>query len=588
MTMKQKIELIKSKITLSSLVATKILLKNKKGLDYIGLCPFHKEKTPSFFVNDEKRVYHCFGCGVHGDIFSFIMQIEGITYEQSLKKLSSMACVAININSKNEIDIFENNNIFFQIYQKLTKLYQKLLFSKIGKNALNYILSRGIKLEIIKKYDLGFSPKNSSIILKEMRKEFSENDLLKSKIINKKNNLIYDPFYGRLIFPIKNKNKKYVGFGGRSIDDKKPKYLNSAENPIFIKSDCLYGYDYTNNRINKSHDVLVVEGYMDVITLANYGITNSVAVLGAGVKISQIQTLWSVWEEPIICFDNDLAGQNAEKKIAYESLKYISHKKSLKFTKLVGGKDPDEVIKKKGEEFFKALVLKSISLSDYIFNIELQTNVPETPEKKIALKINLEKTVTMIQNSFIRKSYLQHFINKYYKFTNSSKGLICFKNEKAKYSQFFIIEKKDQLCQETLFVLNVIWNYPNLLDNSKIREELINNSFVDDIDNIRQILLNFYFYSNNHLSIYRFSNIKNVLKKIDLNQLIRQLIKFKEHGTEKYAKKKIFTALNMKKIKDIQNKIILLKKQLLIKADFKLIKKMLYLKKIQKKLSINL
>ena len=152
--MSSEVELIKSRILPSEVIAKKVLLKNRGGTGYVGLCPFHREKTPSFFVNDDKRIYHCFGCGVHGDIFSFIMQDEGISYKEALEKLASIAGVKLKIKNEKEIEKFEKNKIFFQIYKKVAELYQEQLFNAIGKNALSYVLSRGIKLEIIKHRDI--------------------------------------------------------------------------------------------------------------------------------------------------------------------------------------------------------------------------------------------------------------------------------------------------------------------------------------------------------------------------------------------------------------------------------------------------
>ncbi len=171
--MNSEAQLIKSRILPSEIIRKKVNLKSKGGTGYVGLCPFHKEKTPSFFVNDDKKIYHCFGCGAHGDIFTFIMQDEGISYKDALEKLANIAGVKLKINSRKEIEQFEKNKIFFQIYKKTAEFYQKQLFNQIGDKALSYITSRGIKLEFIKKYHLGYSPNDSSILLKELKKEFS-------------------------------------------------------------------------------------------------------------------------------------------------------------------------------------------------------------------------------------------------------------------------------------------------------------------------------------------------------------------------------------------------------------------------------
>ena len=586
--MSSEVELIKSRILPSEIIAKKILLKNRGGVGYVGLCPFHREKTPSFFVNDDKRIYHCFGCGVHGDIFSFVMQDEGIPYKEALEKLADIAGVKLRTKNKKEIEKFEKDKIFFHIYKKVAELYQEQLFSDIGKNALNYVLSRGIKLEIIKQYNLGFSPKDHSIILSELKKEFSEDDLFDSGVINRKNDFTYDPFYGRLIFPIKNRAGECIGFGGRILGDGEPKYLNSAENPIFIKSEHLYGYNYAKNIIYKDGNVIVVEGYMDVIALVNCGIKNVVAPLGAGIKLSQIQILWETCQEPTICFDNDLAGKNAARKIAYESLKSISHNKSLKFVKLTNGKDPDEVIKNKGVEFFKDLVSQGIALSDYIFEIESNKYNLSTPEKKIALKVNLEKISESIANYSLKKSYLQHFKNKYYdliyKFRKSLYAKLSVKNFELSSSQFSVISKENKLYQEGLFILSILWNYPDLLDDNKIIEDLIEADLCNELDNIRKMLLDFSLSDDNELLSFYNKSIANPTEKNDFSRTIEKLTKFTKFESQIEAKENLFRAFNIKKMRTIRDEIELLKNQLLLTVDDKLMKKMLYLKKYERQL----
>ena len=582
--MSSEVELIKSRILPSEIIAKKVQLKNRGGTGYVGLCPFHREKTPSFFVNDDKGIYHCFGCGVHGDIFSFVMQDEGIPYKEALEKLAEIAGVKLKIKNKKEIEKFEKNKIFFQIYRKVAEFYQEQLFNDTGENALNYVLSRGIKLEIIKQYNLGFSPKDPSIIINTLKKEFSEDDLFESGVINKKNNFIYDPFYGRLIFPIKNKSGEYIGFGGRILGKGEPKYLNSAENPIFIKSEHLYGYNYARNSIYKKNNVLVVEGYMDVIALVNCGITNVVAPLGANIKLSQIQILWDTCQEPTICFDTDEAGQNATKKIAYESLKSISHNKSLKFVKLTNGKDPDEVIKNKGVEFFKNLVSQSIALSDYIFSIESNKYSLNTPEKKIALKISLEKISENITDHSLKKSYLQHFKAKYYDLTYRFKKLNYSKNFELGSSKFFKISNEDNSLQENLFILSILWNYPDLLNDNKITEELINTTISNKLDNIRKMLLDFSLSNDSDLLSFFNKSIANPSEKNELSKVIEKLIGFKKFKSQIEAKKNLFKVFNIKKLRVIKNEIEQLKNQLLSTVDDKLMKKMLYLKEYERQL----
>ena len=582
--MNSETQLIKSRILPSEIIGKKVNLKSKGNNGYVGLCPFHREKTPSFFVNDDRQIFHCFGCGAHGDIFSYIMQDEGISYKDALEKLAHIAGVKLKINSKKEIEQFEKNKNFFQIYKKAAEFYHKQLFSEKGKNALTYALSRGIKLDLIKQYRLGYSPSDSSILISELKKEFSESELYESKIIYKKNDFEYDPLYNRLIFPIQNKSGKFIAFGARIIDEGEPKYLNSAENPIFKKSENLYGYNFAKNCIYKEREVLIVEGYMDVISLANYGIQNVVAPLGTSIKLKQLEILWPICQEPTICLDNDEAGENANKKIAYSSLTGISHNKSLKFVKLEEGKDPDDIIKNKGIDFFKNLIAKSTSLSDYIFNNEVNRFGLDTPERKTSLKISLEKIVENITDYSLRKSYLHHFKRKYNDLIFSFKKKSVKNSNKANIDNFLKIKQRDNINQEINNIIGILCNYPDLLKNNKITEELMNINMPNKLDKIRKILLDFTLSNNDNFKSFFSNNIDNIKNKNEITDIIEKLLSITKFKSQTEAKQKLFKAFNINKIKIIKKELETIRNQLLSTTDDKLMKKMLYLKECEKQI----
>ncbi len=580
--MNSEAQLIKSRILPSEIIRKKVNLKSKGGTGYVGLCPFHKEKTPSFFVNDDKKIYHCFGCGAHGDIFTFIMQDEGISYKDALEKLANIAGVKLKINSRKEIEQFEKNKIFFQIYKKTAEFYQKQLFNQIGDKALSYITSRGIKLEFIKKYHLGYSPNDSSILLKELKKEFSESEIYESKIIYKKNNFEFDPLYNRLIFPIQDKLGNFIAFGGRIVDKGEPKYLNSAENPIFKKSEHLYGYNFAKNSIYKQQEAIVVEGYMDVISLANCGIKNTVAPLGTSIKLEQLEILWSICQEPTICFDNDEAGKNAAKKIAYNSLTKISHNKSLKFVNLIEGKDPDDVIKNKGVNFFKNLIEKNISLSDYIFNNEVDKFGINTPERKTSIKLSLEKIVEDISDYSLKKSYLYHFKKKYSDLVFNFKKKIINNTNNATLLKIKKQNNTDEI--NNTIVIAILCNYPDLLKNNKITEELMNIKMPNKLDNIKKILLDFSLSNDDNFKSFFDNNIEKIINKNEATEIIEKLLNTIKFKSQAEAKQKLLRVFNINKIGAIKKEIEELKNQLLSTADDKLMKKMIYLKEYERQI----
>ena len=579
-----EVELIKSRILPSEIIVKKVQLKNKREQCYTGLCPFHKEKTPSFFVNDYKRFYHCFGCGAHGDIISFIMQDEGATYQDTLEKLAQIAGIKPSKSNTEELQRLKKNEIFFQIYKKTSEFYQEQLFNNIGYDALQYILSRGIRLETIKQYNIGFAPTKPYMMISLLMKEFNEDCLLKSGVIKKKHNFVYDPFYGRIIFPIKDKYGKCIGFGGRVLEKKEPKYLNSAESPIFTKSKHLYGYHDAKNVIHKTQEALVVEGYMDVISLASHGITNAIAPLGTNIKLNQIHIVWDICQEATICFDNDQAGEDATKRIAYESLEDISYNKSLKFVQLTDGKDPDEIVQKKGVDFLKNLISKSTPLSDYIFNIELEKYDLNIPEKKLALQISLEKILQKILNNSLKKNYAQHFKNKFYKITYQSTITKDVKNTKQYYSELLQGIKEKDYHHKNIFILNILYSYPELLNDNQITEELININLPNKLDKFRKILLEFHLSVKTDLSLFLKSNILNTPKEEKQKQEIIELIAFAKFKSQTEAKEHLLKIFNIKRLTIIKEEIKQLKNQLLLTVNDNLMKKMLYLKKYEKQL----
>ena len=576
--MTSKANLIKNIILASEIIGKKVEITNKGNGSYVGLCPFHRENSPSFFVNDHKQFYHCFGCGAHGDIFTFTMQNESVNYKKALIKLASIAGVQLDINDSIITKQLQNNQVFFDIYKKVMKFYQKQLFCDIGKKALHYILSRGIKLEIIKRYNIGFSPRNSSILINELKKGFTEADLYKSGVIFKKGKSEFDPLYNRLVFPIHNQSGNVIAFGGRMLEKGEPKYLNSPESPIFKKSDQLYGYHFAKNFIFKEKEVIIVEGYMDVITLANSGIQHVVAPLGANIQLHQIENLWYLCPEPTICFDNDKAGINAANKIAYKSLQNISYNKSLKFIQLQEAKDPDELINTQGIKYFSKLFSQSIPLSQYIFNIEKDKLLLNTPEKEIALKVSLNKIIENISNSSLKRSYFKFFQQKYYDLVYGFNRI----NPKPNYNEFLRFKKKHD--SEKILIVSILWYNPSLLYNNSIIEELLKINLSNELDKLRRILLDFSLVNENNLLTFVSNYTESFKEKNIINDSVKKLIKLDQVQSQEEIKLRLFRAFNINKARVIKKEIKLLKQQLLTTADDKAMKRMIYLKKYEKQL----
>ena len=537
------------------------------------------ENTPSFFVNDDKATYHCFGCGAHGDVFSFIMESEGLNYKDSLIRLADIAGVEPIKNIRIDTEK-EKNKTILEIHQKAMQYYKQQLMSKTGSHALRYIQSRGLSEKIIEQYDLGYSPKDSTGFIKYLKSLFQESALIDSGVVKHKNSKLYDPFYNRLVFPIKNKNSKVIAFGGRVIDhNQKPKYLNSAESKIFNKSSHLYGFDKARKLIYKKKSVLVVEGYMDVLSLANHNIFNAVAPLGTAIKVGQIQLLWDLCSEPIICFDNDEAGKNATRKIAYDVLPQARDNQSLKIVLLKDGNDPDKIIAKNGLTSFCKQIDTNINLADFIFMTEIGQVDLSSPEKKVLLRNNLEKLCLKIHDKSIQKSYQRYFREKYFKLLENKKGSKQILNYKADFKKYF--EKKEKNI-DLYMLVSFLVKIPKILDNNRIFEEFVKIDLPCTLDKVRKIIFD---------SIDAGSKINiEVVKSLFINTSADNYTDFFDNISDdiEHAIFCVERILKSEKVSALRGEIANLQRNMLKENSAELMQKILYLKKNEQEIEKDL
>ena len=307
------IEEIKTKTSLSGVISKTVKL-SQKGNEYLGLCPFHDEKTPSFTVSDDKGFYHCFGCQAHGSVFDFIMKTQGMGFQETVIMLAQDLGLDHKVRYN---DNSEKNNRFqrlLNLTQEISYWFCDQLNSEAGSNAKKYLETRAIPDKIIKKFEVGFSP-NSWDKLKSafLKRGYLEQDLIDIGVLIKteKSTKSYDRYRNRIIFPIKSINGKVLGFGGRALDDAKAKYINSPETELYNKGSNLYGLSDARKAIKQKKTMIVVEGYLDVLTLSNVGFENSVATLGTALTEKQMYLLWNLTNEPILCLDGDNAGRKA-------------------------------------------------------------------------------------------------------------------------------------------------------------------------------------------------------------------------------------------------------------------------------------
>ena len=348
-------EEIKNSIRLSEVIGKNISLKRRDKSNYIALCPFHKEKTPSFNVSDDKGFFHCFGCGKNGDIFTYVMEMENVTFVDALKKLADQAGINYNHDTFSENPKLKNQ---LHLLKRVSDSYVQNLNAPIGEKVRNYLYERGINKSIIQNFRIGYSgnlKSNDYLVLRLKEEGFSISDMIEIGLVKENQNkkhIFY--FQQRLMIPILNNSGKVIAFGGRLIGEGNPKYLNSPETFLFHKSKQLFGVMNAKKYLNNKR-LVVCEGYMDVISLTSHGYP-AVASLGTALTENQIENIFNISDEAFLVFDGDNAGQNATLRVFEKYLPKLKLNKKLKFVFLPDRLDPEEFINKNGlNEFEKIL-----------------------------------------------------------------------------------------------------------------------------------------------------------------------------------------------------------------------------------------
>ncbi len=399
---------IKDKISVSQVVEKTVQLK-KRGKEFIGLSPFTKERTPSFTVNDEKQFYHCFSTNKHGDIFTFLVEIGGLSFPEAVEKLADEAGVKLGTFSPEEEEKINKSKKIYEALEISKSFFSSQIFDNDNLLALKYLRNRDLDNEIINSYEIGYAPQGNKLEKFLLSKGISHEIMtlagMTIKDENKKDNF-YDRFRNRIIFPIRDIRNRVVGFGGRVINDNdQPKYLNSPETPVFHKGSLLYNFSKIKPNLKDNDNLIVVEGYMDVVSLASKGFRNAVAPLGTAITETQLNILWKESNSPIICFDGDKAGKQASFRATEIALKLLKPNKTLRFINLPNNLDPDDYIKNYGIESFKKFVNKASPLTSIIWDLCLQESNIDTPEGKAGFETLLRTKLNLISDKSIKKHY---------------------------------------------------------------------------------------------------------------------------------------------------------------------------------------
>lgn len=404
---------LRARLPLAAVVTRRTALK-KRGREWTGLCPFHNEKSPSFTVNEDKGFYHCFGCGAHGDVIGFVMNTEGLSFPEAIERLAGEAGLEVPREDPADRAKAARRATLYSVMEAATRWYEDCLRAPDGAAARDYLASRGLNAETIARFRLGWAPDGGRRLAEALTgKEGITAELLTEAGLTKRpddGRPPYDFFRGRIIFPIGDRTGKIIAFGARILVGDGPKYINSAETPLFDKGRGLYGLAQARDAIRSTGTVIVTEGYMDVIGLAMGGIHHAVAPLGTAVTESQIELLWRLAPDPILAFDGDSAGERAATRAADRALPILRPGYSLRFCWLPEGMDPDEAIRHLGAESVQRLLLKAEPLVDILWRRETAALPRDaTPERRAQVRQTLDSLAKTIRDPIVQGEFLSEF-----------------------------------------------------------------------------------------------------------------------------------------------------------------------------------
>lgn len=403
---------LRDRVTVSSVVGRKYKLE-RKGREFLAVCPFHNDTKPSLSIVDDKGFYHCFACGAHGDVFKFLMENDGLKFMEAVEQVAALAGVEVPKESPEEQQRAERRRSLQEVVDLACRWYERQLHTSAGEAGLRYLKERGLTDETLKTFRLGWAPDDRKALQRAMKAEGVETDVLVEAGLVKRYDEgerageTVDYMRGRVLFPITDRRGKVIAFGGRVLGDGQPKYLNSPDTPLFHKGRVLYGLAQAREPAHKSGELLVAEGYMDVIALAQAGFP-AVAPLGTALTEDQIVELWRITPEPILCFDGDTAGQRAARRACDRALPLLKPGHSLRFVTLPEGQDPDDLIKRDGKKALRDILATARGLADFLWASELVANPTDTPERRAAFFKRMRDLVREVADQTVQIAYKDH------------------------------------------------------------------------------------------------------------------------------------------------------------------------------------
>jgi len=399
------IENLRNRVSISRIIGKRVKLV-KKGPRFIGLCPFHSEKTPSFNVNDDEGFYHCFGCGVSGDAISYLRETDGLDFIEAVRELAGIAGLSMPEIGPLDKSKQERQSNLLSCLDYAADYFQHNLKQKDGIRAQEYLVERGLSEQIIREFRLGYSPR-AGLFAHLQQKGFPEeiSKLAGLTGISDRDGGKYDYFRDRVMFPIENRRGQVIAFGARAMGDSQPKYLNSPDSPSFSKKSVLYGWPQARERVRRKLPLLIVEGYMDVIAVTSSQKAAALAPLGTALTQEQISLVWKLHEEPVLCFDGDKAGQNAADKAIERILPLLEPGKTARIASLPEGQDPDDIIRHQGGDGLMRIISTSASLIDAAWSRKANQYDLSQPEQRAAFWQEIRKLVRTISHNQTRAAF---------------------------------------------------------------------------------------------------------------------------------------------------------------------------------------
>ena len=495
---------LRQRLSIVDVVSRRVPL-NKKGQNFWGCCPFHNEKTPSFSVSEDKGFYHCFGCGEHGDIISFVMKSENVDFKTAIRELAEMAGLKVPEYKPRDPEQIAREESYVGITDRAATVFEQKLFDPIGAHALEYVRRRGFTDDMIKKYRIGYAPKNN--IISNTFTNVKNDALMATGLVRRGEYGLYDFFRDKLMFPIFNAHGSIVAFSGRSLDGSEPKYINTTDTEMFHKRQTIFGFNFARDAIHRANRSIVVEGQIDAIQMQCHGFGETVAPLGTALTADHIAILCKSNRNITFCFDGDNAGQKAAVRACDIVLPFLRDNSDVRFAFVTGGKDPDEVLKSGGESAMRKIIDSATPLIDFLWQTINKNYIVSTPggrsQAEKFLKSQIEKITDIDFRREIENEYDTRKFNEWHKWRKNKDNAPQIElpaiDEMTKKTLVYIVNTYQELVErygEFLSGLNIDFDSEIVTDakldlksSEKYIVSLKLNRYIDKLKNDRTALI---------------------------------------------------------------------------------------------------